>query len=74
MVSDKEFFDGRYKMFETDGWRELVEELTSTYDSLNNVASIDDEKTLYLVKGQLSILNMLITLEDQTKLIDTDNS
>jgi hypothetical protein len=73
MKTDKDFFDSRYKLFEVDGWRDLVEELTNTYDSLNNVASIDDEKNLYLVKGQLSILNMLITLEEQTKLIDTDN-
>tara|TARA_R110002020_G_scaffold353595_2_gene566514 strand:- start:334 stop:558 length:225 start_codon:yes stop_codon:yes gene_type:complete len=73
MKTDKDFFDSRYKLFELEGWKDLVEELTTTYDSLNSVASIDDEKTLYLVKGQLSILNMLITLEEQTKLIDTDN-
>jgi|TARA_R110000803_G_scaffold26147_2_gene62162 hypothetical protein len=71
---DKEFFDGRYRLFETDGWKDLIEELSLMSDSLNQVASIKDEKTLYEVQGQLSILNMLISLEEQTKLIDTDNS
>lgn len=74
MKSDKEFFDCRFKLFEQDGWKDLVEELTQMSDSLNDVTSIDDEKSLYLTKGQLSILNMVITLEEQTKLIDTDNS
>jgi len=74
MRTDKQFFDGRYKLFEMDGWKDLVEELTLMSKSIDNVSSIDDEKSLYLVKGQVSILNMIITLEDQTKLIDTDNS
>jgi len=74
MKDDKEFFDCRYKLFENEGWRDLVEELTLMAESLNNVASIDDEKSLYSVKGQLSILNMIMTLEEQTKLIDADNS
>lgn len=73
MKDDKEFFDCRYKLFETDGWKDLVDELTLMSESINNVTSIDDEKALYLVKGQMSILNMLMTLEEQTKLIDTDN-
>ena len=74
MKEDKEFFDGRYRLFEVDGWRDLVEELTLMAESLNNVSTIKDEKSLFEVQGQLSILNMLITLEEQTKLIDTDNS
>jgi hypothetical protein len=74
MKTDKEFFDSRYRLFEVDGWKDLVEELTLMAESLDNVSAIDDEKSLYLVKGQLSILNMVITLEEQTKLTDTDNS
>jgi|TARA_R100000951_G_scaffold177_5_gene814 hypothetical protein len=68
--TDKDFFDDRYRLFDTDGWKDLVDELTLMADSVNNVVSIEDEKTLYLVKGQLTILNMLITLEETTKLAD----
>ena len=74
MREDKEFFDGRYRLFEMDGWQDLVQELVVMSESLNQVSTIKDEKSLYEVQGQLSILNMLITLEEQTKLIDTDNS
>ncbi len=70
MKTDKDFFDDRYRLFDTDGWKDLVDELTLMADSVNNVVSIEDEKTLYLVKGQLTILNMLITLEETTKLAD----
>ena len=66
--TDKEFFDKRWQMFETDGWRDLVEDLQAMYDSLNTVYVVEDEKSLNNVKGQLAILNMIITLEDQTKL------
>ena len=50
MRTDKQFFDGRYKLFETDGWKDLVEELTLMSKSIDNVSSIDDEKSLYLVR------------------------
>lgn len=66
--TDKEFFDKRWEMLETDGWRTLVEDLQAMYDSLNTVYAVEDEKSLNYVKGQLAILNMIITLEDQTKL------
>ena len=56
------------------GWQDLIQELVVMSESLNQVSTIKDEKSLYEVQGQLSILNMLITLEEQTKLIDTDNS
>ena len=74
MKEDKEFFNGRYRLFETDGWQDLIKELVVMSESLNQVSTIKDEKSLFEVQGQLSILNMLITLEEQTKLIDTDNS
>ena len=74
MKADKEFFEGRYRLFETDGWKDLIEELQLMSESLDSVQTIKDEKSLYTVQGQLSILSMLITLEEQTKLIDTDNS
>jgi len=74
MKEDKEIFDGRYRLFETGGWQDLIQELVVMSESLNQVSTIKDEKSLYEVQGQLSILNMLITLEEQTKLIDTDNS
>lgn len=68
--TDKEFFDDRYTLFETDGWKDLVDELNLMSESINNVMHIEDEKALNYVKGQLSILNLIISMEDQTRLAD----
>jgi hypothetical protein len=36
--------------------------------SLENIQTIEDEKTLFLRKGQVDMLNMFINLEETTKL------
>ena len=36
-------------------------------ESLEKIQNIDDEKTLYLRRGQVDILNMVINLEETTK-------
>ena len=37
-------------------------------ESLEKIHTIDDEKTLYLRRGQVDMLNMIINLEETTKL------
>jgi hypothetical protein len=36
--------------------------------SLENIQNIPDEKTLFLRRGQVDMLNMIINLEETTKL------
>jgi hypothetical protein len=73
MKDDRAFFDDRYDMFSTAGWADLIGELTNMSESINNIMAIEDEKTLNFVKGQMSVLSMLITLEETTKQVDTDD-
>jgi len=68
MKNDNEFFKDRLHLFEQAGWSDLVGELETLSLNLNNVQSIQDEKDLYFVKGQLSIIQMIVNLEDSTKL------
>ena len=72
--TNEDFFKQRWVMLETDGWRSLVNDLQAMYDSLNTIYAAEDEKSLNFIKGQLSILNMLITLEEQTKLVEAEQS
>lgn len=72
--TNEDFFKQRWVMLETDGWRSLVDDLKAMYDSLNTIYAAEDEKSLNFIKGQLSILNMLITLEEQTKLVEAEQS
>jgi len=65
--TDNDFFNDRLKLFEQEGWSDLVGELETLSMNLNDVRSIENEKDLYFVKGQLSMIQMIINLEDSTR-------
>lgn len=67
MKNDNDFFNDRLKLFEQEGWADLVGELETLSLNLNDVRSIENEKDLYFVKGQLSMIQMIINLEDSTR-------
>ena len=68
MQDDKEFYDNRLDLFTHGGWIDLLSELENLVAGIDTVMSVDCEKDLYYVKGQLSILNMLLNMEESTKL------
>ena len=67
-MNDKEFLEKRIDLFSSEAWSLFTEELTQMAQSLENIQTIEDEKTLYLRRGQVDILNMIINLEETTKL------
>jgi len=68
MLSDKEFLEKCLEFFTLEAWSLFTEELTQMAESLEKIQTIDDERTLYLRRGQVDILNMIINLEETTKL------
>ena len=68
MTEDREFLEKRLELFSMEAWDLFTEELTSMAQSLEKIQTIDDEKTLYLRRGQVDMLNMVINLEETTKL------
>jgi len=71
--TDNDFFNDRLRLFEQDGWADLIGELETLSLNLNDVRSIENEKDLYFVKGQLSMIQMILNLEDSTREV-MDNS
>lgn len=67
-MTDREVLEQRLNLFQQDGWRELIDEYTKLAESLEKIYDIEDEKTLYMRRGQVSFLNMFINLEEATKL------
>jgi hypothetical protein len=65
--NDNDFFKDRLNLFEQEGWNDLVGELETLSINLNDVQSIQNENDLYFVKGQLSIIQMIVNLEDTLK-------
>jgi hypothetical protein len=57
------YYEERFTMFTTKGWKDLVEDVEKIRDSIK-IEDIQDEKTLFARKGELRIMNWLINLKD----------
>jgi hypothetical protein len=60
----QKYYEDRFSMMATDGWKELIIDIDNMIESLNNISVIPDEKTLMFRKGELSILTWLKTLKE----------
>ena len=67
-MTDREILEKRLDLFNSDAWTIFIKELEDMAQSLENIQTIEDEKTLFLLKGQVDMLNMFINLEETTKL------
>tara|TARA_R100000935_G_C2769376_1_gene137011 strand:+ start:100 stop:342 length:243 start_codon:yes stop_codon:yes gene_type:complete len=66
--TDEKFLVDRLKMMETDGWLDLVQDIKNLEESTGNLDSINSEQDLWLIKGQLRLINFLLSLENSTNL------
>lgn len=57
------YYENRFSMMSTDGWKELLEDAQTMFDSLNQVLPIQTEADLHLKRGQLDILQWILSLE-----------
>jgi hypothetical protein len=57
------YYENRFSMMSTEGWQELMEDAQVMFDSLNHVLSIQNEADLMVKKGQLDLLQWLLTLK-----------
>jgi hypothetical protein len=67
-LTDQEILERRLELFTSEAWSIWISELEDFVTTLEELSSINDEKTLFYRKGQVDILNMMINLEDTTKL------
>jgi hypothetical protein len=59
----QKYYEDRFAMMATPGWRDLQEDIEKIIETLNNISVIDGEKDLQFKKGELSILTWLKTLK-----------
>lgn len=59
----EDYFGHLTDMFRSEGWKILMDELTSEVDNLTHVESIKDEQELYFRKGQLLVIKNMLNLE-----------
>ena len=59
----QKYYEERFSMMATEGWKELLEDIDNMIEPLNNISTIEDEKSLQFRKGELSILTWLKNLK-----------
>ena len=59
----QKYYENRFSMMGSDGWKDLMEDIDTMISSLNNISVIPDEQSLQFKKGELSILTWLKTLK-----------
>lgn len=57
------YYENRFSMMASEGWKELMEDAQEMFNSLNHVLSIQNDADLYVKKGQLDILMWLLNLK-----------
>ena len=60
----QKYYENRFDLMSKEGWKDLMEDIDTMIESLNNISTIPDEKSLHFKKGELSILIWLRTLKE----------
>jgi len=66
MKTDEQFLMDRMSMMETSGWLDLKEDMSNLESNITNVDNINSEQDLWAVKGQLRVINFILSLETAT--------
>ena len=66
--TDIQFLEDRLSMMETEGWRDLVQDLENIEKNVRDIDALLDVKDLWNAKGQLYIINFLLSLDTTTNL------
>ena len=59
----QQYYDNYFNLFQTDGWKQLIEELQQNALVINSVESTKDANDLYMRKGQINVLAYILNLE-----------
>lgn len=60
------YYDNRFSTMATQGWQDLVDDATEMFKAVNNLSPVVNEQDLYYRKGQLDILQWLLSLRDSS--------
>ena len=66
--TDIQFLEDRLSMMETEGWRDLVQDLENIEKNISDIDTLLDVKDLWNAKGQLYMINFLLSLDTTTNL------
>ena len=65
---DIQFLEDRLSMMETEGWRDLIQDLENLENSVMNIDTMNSEQDLWHAKGQFLMINLVLSLQSATNL------
>ena len=66
--TDVQFLEDRLSMMETEGWRDFIEDFKNLENSASNIDTMNSEQDLWHAKGQLLVVNLILSLHSATNL------
>jgi hypothetical protein len=60
----QDYYENRFSTMATQGWKDLIEDVQALFDNYNMVNSISTNEELHKRKGQLDILQWVLSLKD----------
>lgn len=60
----QKYYEDRFTMMATQGWVDFIEDVQNFYDSYNKVNTIETFEEFHKRKGQLDILQWILSLKD----------
>lgn len=63
----EKYYEERFSMMATVGWKDFIEDTTNIFNAVNKVAPIQNELDLFFRKGQLDILQWVLSLKESTE-------
>lgn len=56
----QKYYENQFSMMATQGWEDLVEDFQKLKESINDITLTTDTQDLFLRKGQLDILDLIL--------------
>ena len=63
----EKYYEERFSTMATQGWKDFIEDTTNIFNAVNKVAPIQNEHDLFFRKGQLDILQWVISLKESSE-------
>lgn len=60
----QKYYQDRFSMLSTQGWKDLIDDVKEMKDATNRLDGVEDEKMLHFRKGEVSIMNWLLSLKE----------
>lgn len=62
-IALQNYYERRLAMFGDPAWKDLCDDVQKMLETTNDIAAIQDEKTLHFRRGEISIMRWILTLQ-----------